>query len=390
MQPIMSRKRHSRDLSLNEKLYAVQRIEAGESKASVARKINVPESTLRGWCKNSNKLLLKLSENNDLSFATNIPPEQQIEHKVAQNFVSNERPTHDYTNGKSRGGLGVIDLTNNLDEPLQEPLQSYEISQSKGTVSPSMNLTRSNLHSVPGMNDFQSRGPYSPYADTVFNYPRDSRFFYPNQPIVRSQNSYNSVPSPVLTSLASHGSSPSLPMPSVSMTAQTVSPTPALNDAKQSMFLWQAHNFNRSLIERMADKSPTNFNNNIYTPEDLTFRRSLVVQPIQRKIEHGVSLSTPSTHKPSEINTEKQDSFSNTLVNINNNVVEQESDAGITELLEAIQNAEKFSKWFDTYSDPTITTQDVLRFENLLGKVRKIVERKSNSNVQSSKNRKRK
>lgn len=49
-------KRPVRQLSVHEKLEAVQRVHEGESKASVARVIGVPESTLRGWCKNEDKL----------------------------------------------------------------------------------------------------------------------------------------------------------------------------------------------------------------------------------------------------------------------------------------------------------------------------------------------
>ncbi|KAF6209932.1 hypothetical protein GE061_015686 [Apolygus lucorum] len=49
-------KRPVRQLSIQEKLDAIQRVHEGESKASVARIIGVPESTLRGWCKNEDKL----------------------------------------------------------------------------------------------------------------------------------------------------------------------------------------------------------------------------------------------------------------------------------------------------------------------------------------------
>lgn len=45
-----------RNLSANEKLEAIHRVHKGESKASVARNIGVPESTLRGWCKNEGKI----------------------------------------------------------------------------------------------------------------------------------------------------------------------------------------------------------------------------------------------------------------------------------------------------------------------------------------------
>uniref|UniRef100_A0A182XAH1 Protein distal antenna n=1 Tax=Anopheles quadriannulatus TaxID=34691 RepID=A0A182XAH1_ANOQN len=49
-------KRPLRHLTATDKIDAIQRIHDGESKASVARDIGVPESTLRGWCKNEEKL----------------------------------------------------------------------------------------------------------------------------------------------------------------------------------------------------------------------------------------------------------------------------------------------------------------------------------------------
>ena len=49
-------KRPIRSLSIPEKMDAITRVRSGESKASVARDIGVPESTLRGWCKAENKI----------------------------------------------------------------------------------------------------------------------------------------------------------------------------------------------------------------------------------------------------------------------------------------------------------------------------------------------
>uniref|UniRef100_A0A1B6E558 HTH psq-type domain-containing protein n=1 Tax=Clastoptera arizonana TaxID=38151 RepID=A0A1B6E558_9HEMI len=64
-------KRPVRQLSIQEKLSAIQRVHNGESKASVARLIGVPESTLRGWCKNEVKLKGMLDKS--LSFAGTSP-----------------------------------------------------------------------------------------------------------------------------------------------------------------------------------------------------------------------------------------------------------------------------------------------------------------------------
>lgn len=49
-------KRPLRNLTPTDKVRAIQRIHNGETKASVSRDIGVPESTLRGWCKNEQKL----------------------------------------------------------------------------------------------------------------------------------------------------------------------------------------------------------------------------------------------------------------------------------------------------------------------------------------------
>lgn len=48
--------------SLKDKLSAINRVCVnGETKASVARDINAPESTLRGWCKDKQKIIAQLN-----------------------------------------------------------------------------------------------------------------------------------------------------------------------------------------------------------------------------------------------------------------------------------------------------------------------------------------
>ncbi|GAB1863618.1 HTH psq-type domain-containing protein [Camponotus japonicus] len=54
-------KRPLRALTPQEKLDAIKRVHEGESKASVARDIGVPESTLRGWCKAEHKIVSQVN-----------------------------------------------------------------------------------------------------------------------------------------------------------------------------------------------------------------------------------------------------------------------------------------------------------------------------------------
>lgn len=67
-------KRAMRQLSVREKISAVQRVHDGESKASVARMIGVPESTLRGWCKNEMKLRTMSDKGTSQSPSPSPPP----------------------------------------------------------------------------------------------------------------------------------------------------------------------------------------------------------------------------------------------------------------------------------------------------------------------------
>uniref|UniRef100_W8BKE5 Protein distal antenna-related n=1 Tax=Ceratitis capitata TaxID=7213 RepID=W8BKE5_CERCA len=60
-------KRPLRNLTPNDKVRAIQRIHNGETKASVSRDIGVPESTLRGWCKNEQKLRFMCHQINNSS-----------------------------------------------------------------------------------------------------------------------------------------------------------------------------------------------------------------------------------------------------------------------------------------------------------------------------------
>lgn len=72
-------KRPQRNLSTCDKVRAIERIHNGETKASVSRDIGVPESTLRGWYKNEQKLrsmCRQISTDDQLKFtlaADNLP-----------------------------------------------------------------------------------------------------------------------------------------------------------------------------------------------------------------------------------------------------------------------------------------------------------------------------
>lgn len=118
-------KRPLRHLSATDKINAIQRIHDGESKASVARDIGVPESTLRGWCKNEEKLRNmslqgqpmdgKMVFNKYDAAGLLAEKRQKMDTSLPMNFGSNNKNKmkfDDYSNG--RASLGTMDFTDTM------------------------------------------------------------------------------------------------------------------------------------------------------------------------------------------------------------------------------------------------------------------------------------
>lgn len=228
--------------------------------------------------------------------------------------------------------------------------------------------------------------------------------------------------------------------PPLSITPQTNSSTPTSDDTKNSSWFWQwckynqlgsammnnkpNCNNNRDNSKQMYDNilfshltkdmkecsnSPTpsnnNINNNANTPEDLSKpNRSSPMTPCMQsaqsikteiEMELNDAANSPTTSPipdQSEDINERQAALDNILYNNNNNnvVVKNESDSDMNGLPEAVEYAEKFLKWLETYSDPTITALDFLQFRTLLNKIKKSAERINNPILESSKIRRRK
>ncbi len=231
--------------------------------------------------------------------------------------------------------------------------------------------------------------------------------------------------------------------PPLSLTPQTNSSTPTSDDTKNSSWFWQwckynqlgsammnnksNCNNNRDSSKQMYDNilfshltkdmkecsnSPTpsnnNINNNANTPEDLSKpNRSSPMTPCMQSaqsikteleldvndVPHSPTTTTsPMANDQSEDINERQVALDNILYNNNNNnvVVKNESDVELNGLPEAVEYAEKFLKWLETYSDPTITALDFLQFRTLLNKIKKSAERINNPILESSKIRRRK
>lgn len=95
-------KRPLRALTPQEKLDAIRRVHEGESKASVARDIGVPESTLRGWCKAEHKIVNQVNTmKNSGSFERLSSPSESDRSTPGS---SSRPPSANLTSGPSTSG----------------------------------------------------------------------------------------------------------------------------------------------------------------------------------------------------------------------------------------------------------------------------------------------
>ncbi|XP_044728447.1 protein distal antenna-like [Chrysoperla carnea] len=108
-------------LSAHEKVEAIRRVHDGESKASVARDIGVPESTLRGWCKNEDKILF-LSRQSTPETSEGESDAKKM--KYDSYPVSTSLPTTmglNYSLSNAQGQLSTSVLTDNLNQETKFP-----------------------------------------------------------------------------------------------------------------------------------------------------------------------------------------------------------------------------------------------------------------------------
>lgn len=112
-------KRPLRALTAHEKLDAIRRVHDGESKASVARDIGVPESTLRGWCKNEDKisyLSRQSSPDTDESLEQKEAKRQKLDDGLMQPFnLSLKSATSTFSPNSENRGYSMDFIKNDTD-----------------------------------------------------------------------------------------------------------------------------------------------------------------------------------------------------------------------------------------------------------------------------------
>lgn len=166
--PRQAGKRPVKPLSAQEKVDAIQRVQEGESKASVARDIGVPESTLRGWCKAQHKLLNQ-AKNQSNSFEGSIVPIES-----GSELASNDSRG---SGSLSRSPPNCIGVSNLAREDGEEILKRPKV-ETCTTVNNSMpNLmvnTSSQAHGLSYNGDFNNAMQYQRIINNMINSSPDA------------------------------------------------------------------------------------------------------------------------------------------------------------------------------------------------------------------------
>lgn len=357
-------KRPMRSLTAHEKLDAIRRVHEGESKASVARDIGVPESTLRGWCKNEDKISYLSRQSSPESNDDNDHKEKRQKLEEPYN-LSLKANYPDLTKSEMEAAKTIADLSMKIESP---------------KVSNRAELAKLSVELGLNRQEFFTPTTTTNNVDTNSILAQWNHILIQQQQLLQQKaHSSQKITAPadtscnVVTTSEQHKASPPsmLPKPDDSVwywlkTQQammmanqppTATTAPTSSDHSHSSWFWRWYK---------------QFANGHTTPEKPILYQQLTKS---RDVEN---MEQPSTNKSP---AKTRAVLDNLLFNNNNNVPTGKRE-GFSEAEEALEHGEMFLKWLETCSEPSITTVQIMQFRTLLNNVRTGVERK-NGDVQN-------
>ncbi|XP_060536075.1 protein distal antenna-like [Cylas formicarius] len=435
-------KRPLRSLTAHEKLSAIRRVHDGESKASVARDIGVPESTLRGWCKNEEKISflsrqsspetddsnhsnkkIKLDDQPyNLSLKTPLPgysptletpvdftkacetPDAEksplnlrVKCENATTPVSTQKqvtaaPDKEKERERNRAELARLSAELGLNRPevFLSSLNNTNMNDLTGLLIQWNSIYQQHLLYQQQKTQQQSKNKVTAPADTstkslspkgllttVDNAAEKKMSSSEQQSVydsvsywLRQQQSFvgfNPPPNhqPLLTLSTSLPSTSTVT--NVSSTIPTNTTTTLLNGAgsnsvaNQQMKFWNW------------------YKQSAYNPSQ-TVEKPILYQQLTKDAEKDLSnAENHADEKPRSNGSTKNRSVLDNLL-LNNNTIEygeDKDDAGTAAANEAIEHGEKFLKWLESCSDPSVTTLQILTLQGLIKNLKSGADRKN-------------
>lgn len=440
-----SGKRPLRSLSAHEKLDAIRRVHDGESKASVARDIGVPESTLRGWCKNEDKISY-------LSRQSSPETDESIESQIKKTKLDEISSQPYNLSLKSSATIFSDSKTDDikLNEPIKIPIKespktssfnerernraelarlSVELGLNRPEMFvPSLNSSASNLadittninllaqwnallmqqqhhqqqklqqqlpKKVPAQMD--TTGIASAHVGLLTTVDQETnKFTVKDKPSVhesvwywlKSQQSMlgmSHTPTTISNSVSNltnvNNTTPSTTVSWPNMTPAVPSVSPDQNATlqhwyKQIAYQQQPHSQEcKPILYQQLTKDAH--------PKPSISPLNVTLEPvIDQQNAENLSLHDDKQKQMEKISNSKIRSvLDNLLFNNNNNVSVSDKDGKGDEMLlsqsEAVEHGEKFLKWMEACSDPSVTAMQIMQFRTLLNNIKTGADKKN-------------
>ncbi|XP_023027242.2 uncharacterized protein [Leptinotarsa decemlineata] len=402
-------KRPLRSLSAHEKLDAIGRVHNGESKASVARDIGVPESTLRGWCKNESKisyLSRQSSPETDESLEQSNAKKIKIEEPEMQPFdlslkingtsYSHDSPL-DYT--KSDSPNRSLNVTDKIDTPKtaiperdRNRVELARLSAELGLNRPeSLPATTSSanvadLVMVAQWNAALMRKQQSQLSVATSTTPQDAVGVAStsggllaiaeeeNRQLPREQQSVNetvlnwiksqqALMHPPQTHLVPNGFSTPLPN-----TSSPGAKGPSFSHS--SLILqWYEQMFNHQL-QLSGQDDRTILYQQLTRNTPVPVRHVSPTYPVDQNGENSSANNVSSGFGHRAGNNKTRTVLDNLLNNNNITVKEEPHEEDTITREEAMDYGEKFVRWLETCSHPSVTAMHIMQIRGLLSNLK--------------------
>ncbi|CAG9863626.1 unnamed protein product [Phyllotreta striolata] len=434
-------KRPLRSMTAHEKLDAIRRVHDGESKASVARDIGVPESTLRGWCKNEDKISYLSRQSSpetdeSLDYPSQISKKikiiDDVQHPEPFNLSmkttpnncssyedSNKLPLPSAANTDSSTPKSI----NSLSERERNRAELARLSVELGLNRPERFLP--NLTNSLSLTDFSTNISLLAQWNALLAQQQQLKALQTNNKSTKHTevSSSNSVLSSIEQAQLQEQSQLNLPkmqesvwywlksqqsvlnvnpaIPTTSSTSNGVSSNPlpsssTITPTDQSSWFWKWY-------KQIAYKEQET-NNILY--QQLTKEMAqnkeqtapAATSPLPDLLHQQNAENLTTAREPEEAQKENDKSavkvrsvLDNLLFNNNNNDNSTtdkrqaiDEDDGLSQS-EAVEHGEKFLKWLESCSDPSVTAVQIMQFKTLLNNVKTGADRKNSDNQNKAK-----
>lgn len=366
----------SRIVSPEEKLDAIHRVRNGETKAAVARDINIPESTLRGWCKNQDKisyLSKKPGRDEYLESNSKIPkldadfdiklkdysymPDKTNLFKTKNQLILNTSPI--FTSSvperkKNKVGLSRLGMELGLNNP---EMFLPNLNNSTNDATNKLLLTHWNTLLLQQMK-------YKTENNSISNYTNDNVLGTINQTSILSKMSNNDqFQNGLVHPPVSNNGLISKNVPSANFNMNNV-------NCDKNFWFWNwyqqtAHNEQQTKpisyqqLTKQAQKNVTSNDQNA---------RNLCIRDINNKTEIRCRSVLDNLFNNSNLPSNNEETEENTLSH-----------------QEAIQHGEKFLRWLEAHNGPSFTAVQIMQFKTLLNNVKSGIDKKKCDIVHKSK-----